>query len=173
MVLSGASRSPGNRRADQRRPHLQRRHGQRFGRGIADRYRRSHCTNRHPKLRRSLLFVAVTGEEKGLLGSKYFAAHPTVKPGSMVADLNMDMFLPLFPLRSVTVYGLNESDLGDADPRRGQSARRGRSGRSGAGAQHLHPQRSVQLHSPRRPRAGDESSAMRKDRPRRRSRRPG
>jgi Zn-dependent M28 family amino/carboxypeptidase len=31
----------------------------------------------------------------------------------MVADLNMDMFLPLFPLRSVTVYGLNESDLGD------------------------------------------------------------
>ena len=67
----------------------------------------------HAKLRRSLLFVAVTGEEKGLLGSKFFAAHPTVKPASMVADLNVDMFLPLFPLRSVTVYGLNESDLGD------------------------------------------------------------
>ena len=65
------------------------------------------------KLRRSLLFVAVTGEEKGLLGSKYFAAHPTVKAASMVADLNLDMFLPLFPLRSVTVYGLNESDLGE------------------------------------------------------------
>ena len=31
----------------------------------------------------------------------------------MVADLNMDMFLPLYPLHSVTVYGLNESDLGD------------------------------------------------------------
>jgi hypothetical protein len=66
-----------------------------------------------PKLRRSLLFLAVTGEEKGLLGSKYFAAHPTVKPDSMVADLNVDMFLPLFPLHIVTVYGLNESDLGD------------------------------------------------------------
>lgn len=66
-----------------------------------------------PKLRRSLLFLAVTGEEKGLLGSRYFAAHPTVKPTSMVADLNVDMFLPLFPLHSVTVYGLNESDLGD------------------------------------------------------------
>jgi Zn-dependent M28 family amino/carboxypeptidase len=66
-----------------------------------------------PKLRRSLLFVAVTGEEKGLLGSTYFAAHPTVPPGSMVADLNVDMFLPLYPLRSVTVYGLNESDLGE------------------------------------------------------------
>src|SRR5580658_618599 len=66
-----------------------------------------------PKLRRSLLFVAVTGEVKGLLGSRYFAAHPTVKLGSMVADLNVDMFLPLFPLHSLIVFGLNESDLGD------------------------------------------------------------
>lgn len=65
-----------------------------------------------PKLRRSLLFVIVTGEEKGLLGSKYFAAHPTVKPDEMVADLNVDMFLPLFPLRILTVFGLDESDLG-------------------------------------------------------------
>jgi Peptidase family M28 len=74
-----------------------------------------------PKLRRSLLFVIVAGEEKGLLGSKYFAAHPTVKPDQMVADLNVDMFLPLFPLHILTVYGLDESDLGEqvravADP---------------------------------------------------------
>lgn len=65
------------------------------------------------KPRRSILFVAVTGEEKGLLGSHYFATHPTVDRKSIVADINMDMFLPLFPLRRVTVYGLNESDLGD------------------------------------------------------------
>ena len=65
------------------------------------------------KLKRSLLFVAVTGEEKGLLGSRYFAAHPTVDPKSMVADLNLDMFLPLYPFRIVTTYGLKESDLGD------------------------------------------------------------
>jgi len=65
------------------------------------------------KTKRSLLFVAVTGEEKGLLGSRYYAAHPTVDSKSMVADLNMDMFLPLYPLHVVTVYGLNESDLGD------------------------------------------------------------
>lgn len=64
--------------------------------------------------KRSLLFVAVTGEEKGLLGSRYFAAHPTVEARSMVADLNMDMFLPIYPLKVLTVYGLNESDLGDA-----------------------------------------------------------
>ena len=63
--------------------------------------------------RRSLLVVAVTGEEKGLLGSRYFAAHPTVDPERMVADVNVDMFLPLYALRLLTVYGLNESDLGD------------------------------------------------------------
>jgi Peptidase family M28 len=63
--------------------------------------------------KRSLLFVVVTGEEKGLLGSRYFAAHPTVDAKSMVADLNTDMFLPLYPFHIATVYGLHESDLGD------------------------------------------------------------
>ena len=61
---------------------------------------------------RSLLFVAVTGEEKGELGSRYFAAHPTVPSGSIVADVNTDMFLPLFPLKTLMVLGLDESDLG-------------------------------------------------------------
>ena len=64
------------------------------------------------KPKRSILFVAVTGEEKGLLGSQYFAAHPTVPAGSIVADLNMDMFLPLFPLKYLEVQGLGESTLG-------------------------------------------------------------
>ncbi len=69
---------------------------------------------KHPEnLQRSLLFVFVTGEEKGLLGSKYFAAHPTVDPKSMVADINIDMFLPIVPLKMLTVLGLAESDLGD------------------------------------------------------------
>jgi Zn-dependent M28 family amino/carboxypeptidase len=68
----------------------------------------------HPEnLKRSLLFVFVTGEEKGLLGSKYFAAHPTVDPKSIVADINIDMFRPLVPLKMLTVLGLAESDLGD------------------------------------------------------------
>jgi Zn-dependent M28 family amino/carboxypeptidase len=64
-------------------------------------------------LRRSILLILVTGEEKGLLGSKYFAAHPTVATKSMVADVNVDMFLPIVPLKLLTVQGLNESDLGD------------------------------------------------------------
>jgi Zn-dependent M28 family amino/carboxypeptidase len=68
----------------------------------------------HPEqLRRSILFVVVTAEEKGLLGSKYFAAHPTVPPKSMIADINLDMFLPIVPLRVLKVPGLAESDLGD------------------------------------------------------------
>ena len=64
------------------------------------------------KLKRSVLFVAVTGEEKGLQGSNYFAHHPTVPAQSMVADINMDMYLPLFPLKYLEVQGLNESTLG-------------------------------------------------------------
>jgi len=63
--------------------------------------------------KRSLLFLFVTAEEKGLLGSKYFAARPTINPNSMVANINVDMFLPIHPLKALTVYGLEESDLGD------------------------------------------------------------
>jgi Zn-dependent M28 family amino/carboxypeptidase len=62
--------------------------------------------------RRSILFLSVTGEEKGLLGSQYYATHPTMS-GPIVADLNMDMFNPLFPLKYLEVQGLGESSLGD------------------------------------------------------------
>jgi Zn-dependent M28 family amino/carboxypeptidase len=66
----------------------------------------------HAEPARSILFVAVTGEEKGELGSRYFAAHPTVPASSIVANVNTDMFLPLFPLKTLMVLGLDESDLG-------------------------------------------------------------
>jgi Zn-dependent M28 family amino/carboxypeptidase len=67
----------------------------------------------HAPLKRSVLFVVVCGEEKGLLGSRYFAGHPTVPLKSLAADLNTDMFLPLYPLNYITVYGLEESTIGD------------------------------------------------------------
>ena len=60
---------------------------------------------------RSILFLAVTGEEHGELGSRYFVVHPTVPRSSIVANLNTDMFLPLFPLRQLMALGLEESDL--------------------------------------------------------------
>jgi len=65
------------------------------------------------KPRRSVVMVAVTAEEKGLLGSRYFALNPTVPKAAIVANINMDMFLPLYPLESLMVLGLDESDLGD------------------------------------------------------------
>ena len=61
---------------------------------------------------RSILFLAVTAEEKGQLGSRHFTAHPTIPRASMVANLNTDMFLPFFPLKTLMVLGLDESDLG-------------------------------------------------------------
>ena len=64
------------------------------------------------RLRRSVIFLAVTGEEKGLLGSRYFAHRPTVPRASVVANVNADMPLPLFPLTSVIAQGLEESSLG-------------------------------------------------------------
>lgn len=62
--------------------------------------------------KRSVLFVAVTGEERGLLGSRYYATQPTVPAAAMVANINMDMYLPLWPFTHVTALGAEESSLG-------------------------------------------------------------
>jgi hypothetical protein len=59
-----------------------------------------------------VLFLAVTDKEKGLQGSNYFANQPTVPKSAIVVDVNLDMFLPLFPLKVVRVFGLDESTLG-------------------------------------------------------------
>ena len=64
------------------------------------------------KPKRSLLFVIFTAEEKGLLGSRHYAGHPTVPESAIVADLNLDMFMPLFPLKKLHVQGLEQSTLG-------------------------------------------------------------
>jgi Zn-dependent M28 family amino/carboxypeptidase len=65
------------------------------------------------KPKRSVVFLAITGEEKGELGSRYFAAHPTIPFSGIVADINLDMFLPLYELKVLEVQGLTESSLGD------------------------------------------------------------
>jgi hypothetical protein len=61
--------------------------------------------------RRSILFVTVTGEERGLLGSDYFAHYPTVPVDSMVANVNLDMPLLLYPLADVIAFGAEHSSL--------------------------------------------------------------
>jgi Zn-dependent M28 family amino/carboxypeptidase len=63
--------------------------------------------------KRSILFFLPTAEEVGLLGSSYFAKRPTVPLGSIVANVNFDMPLPIFPLRTITPIGYEESTLGD------------------------------------------------------------
>ena len=63
--------------------------------------------------KRSVLFLVFTAEEKGLLGSRYFAGHPTVPYDSIIADLNLDMFMPIFALKKLHVQGLEQSSLGD------------------------------------------------------------
>jgi Zn-dependent M28 family amino/carboxypeptidase len=61
--------------------------------------------------RRSIIFVAVTGEERGLLGSDYFAHYPTVPSSSLVANVNIDMPMMLFPLNTIVGYGSEHSSL--------------------------------------------------------------
>lgn len=62
--------------------------------------------------KRSILFVAVGGEERGLLGSDYFAQHPTRPRASLAANLNLDMPLFLFPAADVVAFGAEHSSLG-------------------------------------------------------------
>jgi len=61
--------------------------------------------------RRSIIFVAVTGEEHGLLGSDYFAQYPTVPSDAIVANVNIDMPMMLFPLDTAVGYGSEHSSL--------------------------------------------------------------
>ncbi len=63
------------------------------------------------KPKRSLLFVAVTAEERGLLGAEWFAKHPTVPRESLVANINMDMPMLLAPSKDVVPIGLEHSSL--------------------------------------------------------------
>jgi hypothetical protein len=63
--------------------------------------------------KRSILFCVVTAEEKGLLGSKYYAAHPMIPVSQMVADINLDQLRPIFPLKILTMLALDQSTLGE------------------------------------------------------------
>ncbi len=61
--------------------------------------------------RRSIIVLNVSGEEKGLLGSRFFAEHPTVPMGKVVADINLDMIGRNNP-DSIVVIGKEHSDMG-------------------------------------------------------------
>jgi hypothetical protein len=64
------------------------------------------------KPRRSVIFLLVTGEERGLLGSDYFAHHPTVAASALAANVNVDMPLLRAPSADLVAFGAEHSSLG-------------------------------------------------------------
>jgi Zn-dependent M28 family amino/carboxypeptidase len=66
-----------------------------------------------PPPRRSILFLSVTGEEKGLLGSQYYAEHPLYPLAKTLAEINMDGLNPLGPTKDIELIGLGQSTLDD------------------------------------------------------------
>jgi len=68
-------------------------------------------TEQAERPKRSIAFVAVTGEEKGLLGSDYFARHPTVPAEGIVANVNLDMPLFLYSAADFVAFGAEHSTL--------------------------------------------------------------
>ncbi|MEQ8470447.1 MAG: M28 family metallopeptidase [Marinoscillum sp.] len=62
---------------------------------------------------RSIIFLAVTAEEQGLLGSKYYAENPVYPPSKTVANINMDGLTYYGPMKDFTVIGYGQSELDD------------------------------------------------------------
>lgn len=64
--------------------------------------------------KRSIMFAAVTAEERGLLGADYFANNPTVPIENIVANVNLDMPVLLYKFADVIAFGANHSTLASA-----------------------------------------------------------
>src|SRR5581483_438300 len=64
--------------------------------------------------RRSIVFVAVTGEEAGLIGSDYFARNPTIPRSNIIADVNMDGISLFYDFKDIVALGEEHSSLGKA-----------------------------------------------------------
>jgi Zn-dependent M28 family amino/carboxypeptidase len=71
--------------------------------------RRFTASGQAPK--RTIMFLAVTGEEKGLVGSDYFTNHPTVPLTSIVADVNLDMPILTYKFEDMVVFGAERSTI--------------------------------------------------------------
>lgn len=81
--------------------------------GVAQMLEVAHAFARLPQRpRRSVVFLAVTAEEQGLLGSDYYVHYPTVPIGQIVANINLDGGLLLVPPADVVVHGAEHSTLG-------------------------------------------------------------
>jgi Zn-dependent M28 family amino/carboxypeptidase len=83
------------------------------GTGISELIEQARAFAQGPRPDRSVVFLAVTGEEKGLLGSSYYAAHPLYPLAKTVANLNVDAWLPDGPQKDFTIRGTAKLDLLD------------------------------------------------------------
>lgn len=63
--------------------------------------------------RRSVMFLSVTAEEKGLIGAQYFAHNPTVSKANIVANINVDGVMMFYDFTDLIVFGADHSSLGD------------------------------------------------------------
>lgn len=70
-------------------------------------------SKQNPKPERSVIFAAVTLEESGLLGSRYYAAHPPIAMNKTVANINMDAMYLVPPARNMAVVGFGQSQMDD------------------------------------------------------------
>jgi Zn-dependent M28 family amino/carboxypeptidase len=75
------------------------------GTGVSQLVEQARNFAHEPRTDRSIVFLAVTGEEKGLLGSAYYAAHPLYPLAKTVADLNVDAWIPMGPVKNFTMSG--------------------------------------------------------------------
>jgi hypothetical protein len=62
---------------------------------------------------RPVLFAAWTAEEKGLLGARWWLQHPTVPRAQVAGVINLDQLRPLFPMKALTLHGLDQNTLAD------------------------------------------------------------
>ena len=81
------------------------------GSGIAELIEQARVFASGPRPDRSIVFLAVTAEEKGLLGSEYYAQHPLYPVGKTVANLNVDAWQPVGRQKNFTIRGTAKLDL--------------------------------------------------------------
>jgi Zn-dependent M28 family amino/carboxypeptidase len=83
------------------------------GTGVSELIEQARVFAHGPRPDRSIVFLAVTGEEKGLLGSSYYASHPLYDVGKTVANFNVDAWLPYGRQKDFTIRGTAKLDLVD------------------------------------------------------------
>jgi Zn-dependent M28 family amino/carboxypeptidase len=65
------------------------------------------------KPKRTVIFMAITAEEEGLLGSEYYVTHPVFPLNKTLANINYELFIPMGKMKDVTITGYGQSQLDD------------------------------------------------------------